>query len=73
MSRFYSEVEGAAKTVASRRGHNFIESHTRGWNHGIRVACYVNDEGNEVHQVYLTGGSNNPSNIKPIYSKEIID
>ena len=73
MSRFYSEIEGAAKTVASRRGHNFIESHTRGWNNGIRVTCYVNDEGNEVHQIYLTGGSNNPGNIKPIYSKEIID
>ena len=69
MSRFYGEVKGSAKTIASRRGFNSIESHTRGWERGIKVSCFVDNNNNEVYEVYKTGGSHNPDKLELIYSE----
>lgn len=61
MSRFYGEIEGSAKTLATRRGRGEIFSHTRGWTSGIAVRGYVDADGKDRFEVVLTGGSNNPT------------
>ena len=60
MSRFYGSLSGSAKTAATRRGTSGIESHTRGWDGGIRVEAFA-DGADDVFLVYTTRGSNNPS------------
>lgn len=57
MSRLYASIDAdASKTQATRRGHKDIETHTRGWDVGIRVHVYV-ENGVEVFNIYQTGGS----------------
>ncbi len=70
MSKFYGSITGSAKTAATRCGSkkSGIESHTRGWDQGIRVTASVQKVGpgrtleRESFEVYLTGGSNGKSN-----------
>ena len=64
MSKFYGSIEGSAKTTATRCGskNSGIESHTRGWDQGIRVAGSVRESERESFEVYLTGGSAGKSN-----------
>lgn len=58
MSALYGTVTGdASRTEASRRGHRTIGGHIRGWNLGIEVAGYLDGDGKERFEVYLTGGS----------------
>lgn len=62
MSHFYSTVEGSAKTVATRGGtkDSGISGHIRGWNVGVRVFGWHDEKtGEDVFEVYSTGGSNN--------------
>lgn len=61
MSRFYSEVKGS-RGEASRCGSKSsgIRSHTRGWNLGVDVIGRVDDDGNDVFDVWVTRGSNSP-------------
>ena len=76
MSKFYGSITGSAKTAATRCGskNSGIESHTRGWNQGIRVSGSVSPKGfktpfeNEEFEIYLTGGSAGKSNDKYIGS-----
>lgn len=64
MSRYYASIRGSAKTEATRRGSagSGIESHTRGWDVGVRVVAHPEPETdpNEIirFRIYLTGGSN---------------
>lgn len=62
MARFYGEVWGG-RGIGSRVGSKVsgITSHTRGWDLGVRVRIYVDDDGNDVAVVTITGGSRNPS------------
>jgi len=69
MSRFYGEMRGAAKNSVTRRGHDSISAHLRGWNKGIKVECSV-DQGVEVYKVYETGGSNNSNGVLVFQTKE---
>jgi len=57
MSRFYASAEGERGTV-TKCGNKFIETHTRGWNYGIKVVCSINERGNNEYRVFKTGGSN---------------
>jgi len=59
MSRFYAEIQGT-KGEATRIGtsQSGIQSHTRGWNVGCEVYCSVDPDGNDVIDIYRTGGSN---------------
>ena len=62
MAHFIAEIEGRAKRI-SRIGHKTtgIRSHTRGWNFGVEVIGYFDEEiGEDVFKVTLTGGSNDP-------------
>ena len=58
MSRFYAEIKGN-RGMASRQGFkdSGIWSHTRGWNRGVEVDGYVDQDGNDCYDVYVTGGS----------------
>tara|TARA_R100000808_G_scaffold1512_1_gene6907 strand:- start:1754 stop:2053 length:300 start_codon:yes stop_codon:yes gene_type:complete len=70
MSKFYGSITGSAKTAATRCGtkNSGIESHTRGWHQGVYVNGYEvervginNPECVERFDIYLTGGSADPS------------
>ena len=59
MAHFYASANGSAQTSATRQGtkDSGIESHTRGWNLGVRVdGRRINGE--DSFLVKLTGGSN---------------
>lgn len=68
MSKFYGEMSGADRKTVTRRGHSHLSAHLRGWNKSIRVECSEDDSGKEVYKVYETGGSNNPSSDKLVYT-----
>ena len=59
MARFYGEVSGQARTVATRRGStgSGMWAHVRGWNVGAYVEC-ATECGIDVVRVWSTGGSN---------------
>lgn len=60
MAHFYGEIEGQARTTATRCGSkdSGISAHVRGWNIGARVQCFVNDQGEDCVSIRLTSGSN---------------
>ena len=84
MSKFYGSITGSAKTAATRCGskNSGIESHTRGWDQGVRVSGWTADtipigESEKISKadverfdIYLTGGSAGKSNDKYIGSLE---
>jgi len=65
MSRFYASIQGN-RGEATRQGtpSSGIEGHIRGWNIGVRVYCFVDDDGKDAVRVTLTGGSRNSSSTK---------
>ena len=62
MSNFYAEIKGN-RGPTSRGGskQSGIWGHIRGWNLGIKVYGYVDENGKDCFTVYKTGGSKNPS------------
>ena len=68
MSRFYASIEGQAKTIATRRGSekSRINGHVRGWDVGVMVEGYVDENGNDCFEVWQTGGSNGHTSPKLI-------
>lgn len=64
MSRLYASIDSdARKTVPTSRGFKRIDTHTRGWDSGVRVVARVEDE-QDVFDVYATGGSNGGTSDK---------
>lgn len=59
MSRFYASIQGN-RGEATRQGteESGIVGHIRGWDAGIRVHGYVNGEGEDEFDVWVTFGSN---------------
>jgi hypothetical protein len=59
MSRFYGSMNGN-RGEATRQGstNSGITCHARGWDIGIEVRGYVNEEGKDEFRVFITGGSN---------------
>lgn len=60
MPKFYGSIKGKAKTMATRSADKVIVGHIRGWDHGIRVIGYHEDD-EDCFDVYLTKGSNEPN------------
>ena len=54
--------------MASRLGNakTGITAHVNGWNCGIQVIAHVNDKGEDVFDVWQTGGSNGYTSGKPL-------
>lgn len=67
--RFYGEMMGRSKIV-SRTGSALsgMWAHIRGWDIGINVRLYVNEDGDDEVTVHLTGGSNNPTPSELIFT-----
>jgi hypothetical protein len=57
MSRFYASIRGG-RGEATRTGGKRITGHIRGWHVGVEVQCEVGEDGEDVCNVYRTGGSN---------------
>lgn len=56
MTRFYGSVQGSA-AEATRTGHREIHAHPRGWDLGLQVDGYINDDDRDAFTVSITGGS----------------
>ena len=67
MSRFYASIEGS-RGEATRQGteKSGMSGHVRGWNLGIRVCMHVDEDGQDVAIVTLTGGSSGSSSSRLI-------
>ena len=65
MSRFYAEIQGS-RGAATRQGSTDIYGHIRGWNIGVFINCFIDETGEDVVAIDLSGGSHNPSIIKRI-------
>jgi hypothetical protein len=50
----------------TKGGHNYMTTHIRGWNKGIRIESTIKED-QEHFEIFETGGSNNPSNKNKIY------
>ena len=74
MSRLYAAIDGN-RSGATRQGSKAsgIQGHIRGWNVGVRVCGRVNDEDEDVFDVYMTGGSNGQSSDKHIARVKLVD
>lgn len=58
MSRLYASIDSdTRKGQLTSRGRVYVDTHTRGWNEGVRVLARA-DGDEDVFDVYLTGGSN---------------
>jgi len=60
MARFYGEIEGRARTKATRIGYKRIDAHIRGWDVRIYIEGGINADGKDEFKVYITKGSNDP-------------
>jgi hypothetical protein len=60
MSRFYGNMKGSrGETTRCGDASHGIAAHVRGWDIGVRATMSVVN-GEDVAEVYITGGSNNP-------------
>ena len=68
MSRFYASINGQARTQATRRGSekSGISGHVRGWDVGIDVQGFVDEDGENCFRVVLTRGSSGCGRSKTI-------
>jgi hypothetical protein len=66
MSRFYATVKSEKKSLATKCGVSKLEAHVRSWDHGIKVNYWVDEDGQTLCQVFLTGGSDKPDTMKLI-------
>lgn len=65
MAHFYSEIKGN-RGEATRMGteNSGIRGHIRGWDIGVVVYGYVNENGEDEFEVRLTPGSNSYGSSK---------
>ena len=59
MAQFRATIENGKNLPLSRLGHksNGISSHTCGWDTGIRVEAYYDNDLGDIFLVYQTSGS----------------
>lgn len=70
MSHFYGTMQGhrggVSRTATKKHG---MKAHVRGWNDGIEILSYYNDElDKDCFYVYKTGGSKHPETRTLIYN-----
>lgn len=54
----------SSTTEAARYDNNSISAHVRGWDYGVEVDAFINDDGIPCFEVWTTGGSHNTSRKK---------
>ena len=63
MAKLFGEMRGTRGTV-TRCSNSIITTYIRGWNLGIKVFADIDENGNEVFEVYRSKGSNDVNNLK---------
>lgn len=63
MAKLFGEMKGARGAV-TRCSNSILTSHVRGWNLGIKVFADIDNDGNEVFEIYQSKGSNDVNNLK---------
>lgn len=59
MSRFYGTLDGdASKVQATKRGHRAVTGEVRGWDLGIKIEAFPENDSFDGFQVSITSGSN---------------
>lgn len=74
MAKFYGDLTGDdQKTKVTRSAEHQLRGHIRGWNFGCHVRIRLDNHGDEVVEIWLTGGSNDPERRRYIgtYGKPI--
>ena len=65
MAKLYLSADcDDGRTATTRCGHSSITCHVRGWDAGIRVRVFVDDEGDVRYYVTRTGGSNSIGDVE---------
>lgn len=57
MSTFYGQVEGMARTVASKRGGKEIKVSAQFWNGSVITRMYYNDDNQLIVELNISDGS----------------
>jgi hypothetical protein len=67
MSRFYANIKGNRSPVTCRGdAKSGVSGHLRGWDIGVYVEAYVDEQGDDAVRVEITGGSNRTSSLKKL-------
>ena len=67
MAQFRAIIQGNRNSVSRLGGKNSgIIADVNGWNLGVTVIGHLDQNGQDVFDIYRTGGSNNPSRGKVI-------
>jgi len=66
MAALYGSLKGA-RGMATRIGRDTMRCHVRGWDLGVAVEAF-HDQNGDHFDLYITRGSNNPSNVTRIGS-----
>lgn len=64
MSRFYGMMRGDQKKPKTTPGAREIAAHVCGWDAGIFIHAHVDANGDDVFEVFSTGGSNDPESVR---------
>ena len=73
MANFRGTVQGS-RGIASRLGHSYLDVQANSWNSGVRIAARYNDiTGRNEFSVFITGGSNAPSDLLNGYLGKIVE
>jgi hypothetical protein len=67
MAHFYADIQGN-RGMATRMGtpNSGINGHIRGWNIGVKVVGWVDENGKDCFQVHKTGGSTGKGQMEVI-------
>jgi hypothetical protein len=67
MSQFYGDMQGnRGQTTRCGTKTSGLTAHIRGWNIGVKTVCHIDKNGNDVIDVFQTGGSNHLDSTKLI-------
>ena len=64
MTKLYGSITNERQSTSTKRAMSELNAHIRSWDHGIYVAYKILSKTETLCQVYVTGGSNNPSKHK---------
>lgn len=56
--RFYTSVTNSRGKLVNAGSHKGQSAHIRGWNKGVRVESYIDENGKDRFKIYETSGSN---------------
>lgn len=58
MSRFYAKITPDKRAVMTRCANKNLTVEANGWNSGIRVSSFIDENGKDAFRIFATAGSN---------------